>query len=195
MKNRLFIFEGPDAVGKTTLAIHLARHIKGLVWHMTCTKLLAPAMKDYQLNAIENARENLPAMSVVFDRLWPSEICYGNVLRPASMVNLTPVRMETSKLDPVYVFCLDEKGAESAADRHESMQDPAHPYDRETYLQIYAEYEKLVAHLKGQPGHNVEVRYFDSRIVDMPAVHQYNFGFCEALRQKYLNSVSVNPNF
>lgn len=188
-ETRVFIFEGPDAVGKTTLAKHFAASIGAVYWHMTCTSKLAPAMLDYQLNAVANANANIDRCSVVFDRLWPSELCYGKVFRPDTMINPSVIRAEISKLDPVYVFCFDEKGAEAAADRHEVMLDSAHPYKREDYLQVYREYAELytlMVEANANIGLHVESRYFDDRIVDQAAIDNYNEGFCQALAAKYL---------
>lgn len=188
-ETRVFIFEGPDAVGKTTLAKHFAASIGAVYWHMTCTSKLAPAMLDYQLNAVANANANIDRCSVVFDRLWPSELCYGKVMRPDTMINPSIIRQAVSELDPVYIFCLDERGAEFAANRHDQLIDPAHPYDRAAYLRVYREYEelhKLMAEADPKTAPHVETRYFDDRIVDQAAIEQYNEGFCRALVAKYL---------
>jgi thymidylate kinase len=190
MQGKLFIVEGPDACGKTTFAKQLAESLGGIYWHMTCTKLLAPAMADYQMSAVSNAEVNLIAGShMVFDRLWPSEECYGKVLRPNTMINPAAIRHAVSKLDPAYIFCLDSapgtEGAYRSSRRHQQHLDPAHPYDEETYLSVYANYWQLYNTMRETNPDNVVVKPFDDVIVDHHQIAQYNDGFIEAIVNKF----------
>ena len=50
----------------------------------------------------------------------------------------------TDFLRPVYIFCMDPNGAESAERRHQANLDPAHPYSKEDYLKVYRKYEGLI---------------------------------------------------
>lgn len=187
MKSQLFIVEGPDAVGKTTFARHLAKELGGVYNHTTCTSKLAPAMLDYQLNVLSNAQINLNAgHHVVLDRLWPSEACYGPVLRPDTMIDPQRIRMVTSNLDPVYIFCLHEHGVDAAIKQHEANLDPAHPYNQEVYMQIYRGYEVLAMAMQNTtPGKDrVIMRYFDPRITDQAKLDEYNQGFIHAIVNK-----------
>lgn len=192
MEGKLFITEGPDACGKTTFSKHLATELGGLYWHMTCTRLLAPAMADYQLNAVENAKVNMDFGShVVFDRLWPSEACYGPVLRPGTMIDPTPIRHAISKLDPVYIFCLDSapgiEGARRASARHQRHLDPAHPYDEETYLRVYMNYWELYQSMRADPyfKDRIVLRPFDENIVEQAAIDKLNDVFIDAMMKKF----------
>lgn len=189
MKPTLFIIEGPDTCGKTTFAKSLSAHLgESVYWHMTCTKTLAPAMLDYQLSAVENAKVNLGhGKHVVFDRLWPSELCYGKILRPDTMINPDRIRTEVSELEPVYIFCLDsvsgEAGADRAVKRHKAHLDPAHPYDDAPFKAIYMEYLNLSGKMRMHPvTHNrTFIRPFDEKIVDHQEIAKYNHQFIEAL--------------
>lgn len=142
---KLFIVEGPDACGKTTLAKELARDMGGIYWHMTATKhLTGEAQFDYQLNAIENIRQNLQSgKSVVLDRHWPSEYCYGSILRDITWEDVIPIRTAMDALNPYYIYCMD-KNAETAMKRHKGLIDDAHPYSEEQYLAIYDSYMKFI---------------------------------------------------
>jgi thymidylate kinase len=117
-------------------------------------------MTDYQLNAVENVEANLRAgRHVVLDRHWPSEHCYGSHLRKETMIDVNPVRQALTELDPTYIFCMDQDGANAAADRHELHLDPAHPYKREDFVAIYQNYRDLITGMR-EGGEPVHVRRF-----------------------------------
>lgn len=139
LKPKLIILEGPDGVGKTTLGLHLARHFDGMFYHCTATKTLIPAMRDYQLNVLENIKHNIAlGRTVVIDRFWPSEMIYGGVLRPNNPHGFSwqELRDECFKLDAFYVVAV----CESAIARHKVEKDPAHPYEDSVYAKIHREY-------------------------------------------------------
>ena len=191
-QKRLIIVEGPDACGKTTFAQQLADMLGGVYWHVTCTKTLAPAMLDYQLNAVANAQANIMnGQHVVLDRLWPSEYCYGPVLRPDQPIDTDRIRFEASALSPIYIFCLDsaagEPGAVRAENRHRRHIDPAHPYDAETYLRVYRNYEALYKELAQdeRTRETTIVRPFDERIKDQDALGDHNHAFISAIVRKF----------
>ena len=145
MSARLIIFEGPDACGKTTLSKTTANEMGAVYWHMTCTSKLAPAMHDYQTNAVENIIDNLKAgRDVVIDRLWPSEFCYGSHFRGITMMDMEFIAQSVAELNPTYVFCMDEDGVHTAEERHRAHLDPAHPYAPADFKCIYGNYEKLI---------------------------------------------------
>ena len=142
---RVFIVEGPDACGKTSLARALAKRFDAVYIHMTATETLIPAMADYTANMIENAKVNLAqGRSVVFDRAWISELCYGGVFRGTVFADVADQAKAFNELKPTTIFCMDPNCAEVAADRHEEHLDEVHPYSREDYLKVYAEYENLM---------------------------------------------------
>jgi thymidylate kinase len=163
MEPLLFIVEGPDACGKTTFARELSRFLGGVFWHMSapCNTPINEAIMAYDRNALENAEANLKdGRSVVFDRHWPSEVAYAPVFRKDGVRDeIHTVAAEAALLRPVYVFCMDPNGVDSAAARHEEHQDPDHPYNPADYREVYKNYLKLI-HSMIEEGHTVVVRDF-----------------------------------
>lgn len=188
----LFVFEGPDAVGKTTQAQIMARLLGCPYFHVTCTKSLAPAMTDYQVNVVQNVKHHLDGgNNYVLDRLWPSEHCYAPVFRSESawQDSVDRIGQELMGIPVVYVFCLDEKGAANAADRHEKMLDPAHPYKREDYIKVYNRYANLSKLMFEQNAAPVERLYFDDRLLvaDKRSIIAYREAMATALIKKYID--------
>ena len=161
-KNRLIIFEGPDCVGKTTLSLAVAKTMKMPIAHLTCTTKLAVGMVDYQVNAIENAKTNmdLHGCGYVLDRHWPSELCYGAHFRGIQRPDVAASIEAAEKLNPLYVFCMDAKGVESAVARHRENSDPAHPYEDKDYRIVYSNYELLIRRMRDELK-DLQVIYFD----------------------------------
>lgn len=159
MKPKLFILEGADRVGKTTIAKYLARYYDAIYWHMTCSSTLAPAMLDYQSNCLDNIIDNmLMGRNVIIDRHWPSEVCYGSVLRKVD-TDLIRKRFEGKlrELGARYIFCFNPK----AGELHEADKDPDHPYDADIYDEIYRNYYDLYIDMKEvyPPGHIIDYDY------------------------------------
>lgn len=137
---KLVILEGADGVGKTTLGKFLAKHFQGFYFHATATKSLIPAMRDYQINLMENIEENVAeGRTVVMDRFWPSELIYGAVFRPDNPYGFSYSEIETrcEACDALYVCCFSN----TAIARHSDRKDPKHPYSDEEYLHVYRMYE------------------------------------------------------
>lgn len=143
MKPRLFIVEGPDCSGKTTLAKHLAVQKEAVYLHASGAKSLHEAMQDYHESLLAIAKANLAmGRNVVMDRFWPSEVVYGQALRPATHTLLYDVDKIIAMLeghDVIYIFCDDPE----VLQRHASQQDPDHPYDSPTFGRIVVNYLQL----------------------------------------------------
>lgn len=137
----LIILEGADGVGKSTLGRALALHLGGFYFHATATKSLIPAMRDYQVNLMENIEENAATgRCIVMDRFWPSELIYGAIFRPDNPHGFSHQEMEArcDKLNAIYVCCFSD----TAIARHEAgHKDPKHPYDDTSFRKLYAMYE------------------------------------------------------
>lgn len=147
MNPRLMIIEGPDAVGKTTLALFLAKYFDGVFLHCTASQALCTAMNDYHLSIMTSAETNIIKLHrpVVIDRFWPSELCYGKVLRPGNpyYYNWGLMEEKVTKLGGIYVFC-DSK---TALERHKKQVDADHPYSDDIYIAIRAQYHSLLSAL------------------------------------------------
>jgi thymidylate kinase len=78
---RLFIFEGPDGVGKTTLAVALAKKLDAHYAHLGPFSTITDgrALADEYYNAMMPATNG--ARDVVMDRSWISEVPYGIAYR------------------------------------------------------------------------------------------------------------------
>ena len=103
MNRKPFIFEGPDACGKTTLAKAVIERYGGQYIHLTLELHLVEA----QWQALVSAA-NYPGITII-DRHWVSEQVYGTVYRGdcAATNSHAPWQVNFfAQLDGTYVFCL-----------------------------------------------------------------------------------------
>ena len=75
----IFILEGPDNGGKSTLAKALARKCGAEIVHSTYR--FKGRMAAYHLAQFRKALRIAQNKPVVLDRWWPSEVAYGNTFR------------------------------------------------------------------------------------------------------------------
>lgn len=148
-KPKLIIVEGADCTGKTSLAKFIAKRLGAAYMHATGHKTLHGGMVAYHKNILENARAcmEVSGISVVLDRHWPSEMCYGVNLRYEQHVKTGYFSGEffgdIQSLGGRYVFCFSDK----ACDRQITSPDQTHPYSREEYDKVYRDYEKVFTSL------------------------------------------------
>lgn len=142
--SNLFIVEGPDATGKTSLAKFIALKQNAVYFHAAGKKSLHLAMLEYHVNMIENAVVNLAnGHDVVFDRHWPSEWCYGQVLRKHisdRYYNFGMIDHLLRDIAPIYIFCHSDESFKRMAMSHDGQD---HRYSKSDYVQIYGEYNQL----------------------------------------------------
>lgn len=119
-KYPIFVFEGPDGAGKTTLAMELKELLDARYIHLTYR--FKDKMHLYHTAAIKLAARLANKQPVIVDRWWPSEIVYADVYRGGSKFAKHYLLLEhiATLHGVVYVMCL--------------------PKDRERYLKHY---EKL----------------------------------------------------
>jgi hypothetical protein len=156
-KPLVFVIEGPDCMGKTVLAKQLAITLKAAYFHATAKGTLQVAQIDYMRNILYNVKTcvTITGVDVVMDRFWPSEVCYGPVVRPFGRCITLPGLVSSSRqpfpsqeifarlqeLDPVYIWCISPwKQAEK---RYLENVDGSHPYPIDKYQEIYENYSKL----------------------------------------------------
>lgn len=142
MTPKLIIVEGADCTGKTSLAKFIARRLNMIYLHASGHKSLHPGMLAYHLELIKSVEFNVSlGRAVVMDRLWPSEWCYGRVLRAhvSEHYKYDRVWKALAPLRPTYIFCFSDK----AHDRQIADPDNDHTYDSSEYSMIYGEYRAL----------------------------------------------------
>ncbi len=148
---KLIILEGADGVGKSTLGLRLAREMGGFYFHATATKTLIPAMRDYQINLMENIEDNAKlGRCIVMDRFWPSELIYGSIFRPDNPHGFSFRELEArcDALDTIYVCCFSD----TAIARHEAgHKDPKHPYDDTSFRKVCGMYDAFYSDNAGNP--------------------------------------------
>lgn len=168
-KPLVFVVEGPDCMGKTVLAKQLAITLKAAYFHATAKGVLQIAQKDYMQNILHNVKTcaSVTGVDVVMDRFWPSEVCYGPVLRPQGRLislpglvsNIRPafpsqeLFASLQALDPIYIWCISPW--QQAAQRYKENIDGTHPYTLDQYQQIYENYSTLAQKMldDGVTGH------------------------------------------
>jgi len=122
----IIILEGPDGVGKTTLAEELCGQLDATYLHLGYR--WKDNMFDYHTAAIRfAARQNKP---VVIDRWWPSEAIYADVYRKGSKWPLQGRMADriARKFGAVYVYCMPDaqhakRFEELKKNRHEMYDD------------------------------------------------------------------------
>lgn len=119
-KYPIFVLEGPDGVGKSSLAKELTTLLGGRYIHLTYR--FRDKMHLYHYAAIRLAAHLAQHQPVVMDRWWPSEIIYADVYRGGSPFIKHYFLLEhiATEMGVTYVMCL--------------------PKDRERYL---SNFEKI----------------------------------------------------
>ena len=104
----IYILEGPDGVGKTTLAkkikeiegkkvfyMHLRVHKNMRLWHTASARLAIKKHKEGRLDII--------------DRHWPSEQCYSYIFRRGPSYDPIDIYHWLKKAGTKYIWCLPSK--------------------------------------------------------------------------------------
>ena len=104
----IYILEGPDGVGKTTLAkkikdiegkkvfyMHLRVHKNMRLWHTASARLAIKKHKEDRL--------------VIIDRHWPSEQCYSYIFRRGPSYDPIDIYHWLKKAGTKYIWCLPSK--------------------------------------------------------------------------------------
>jgi len=177
-KPKLFIVEGCDATGKSTLAKHLAQKLGAAYFHSSAKGALKVAQKDYLFNILDSVEQtmygsNLP---VVLDRHYLSEMCYAPVMRPRgqpilageivsinkSLVPTGEMFARIQQLNPIYIVCLSDKALEN----HRENVDKDHPYSDAQYVAIYNNYIKVVRQFVNDsiPVHVYDIAQWDKNV-------------------------------
>jgi len=114
--NRIFVLEGPDGCGKTTLAKQMMFLMRGLglyPYYRHFTYPLWPNVSDYMANIMVDAVNQIKHGPVILDRSFISDMFYSRVFRHNRGIMLEDGMAETLDLllqrnDVVTVVCLPE---------------------------------------------------------------------------------------
>ena len=83
MPGQIIIIDGPDAVGKTTLANSIMKRVPNTKY-LHLTYRFKDKIFDYHTAAIHLASKWSMKHNVIIDRWWPTEACYASVYRNTS---------------------------------------------------------------------------------------------------------------
>jgi thymidylate kinase len=107
-KYPIFVFEGPDGAGKTSLSEEMQKMLGGRYIHLTYR--WKTKMNLYHYSAIRVAAHLAQNQPVIIDRWWPSEIVYADAYRGGSKFAKYYLLLEhvANKMGVVFVMCLPE---------------------------------------------------------------------------------------
>ena len=116
---QIIVLDGPDAVGKTTIAKEFIRKFPN-------TKYIHNGYRwkdkifDYHTAVMKLASKWAMTHNVIIDRWWPSEACYASVYRNTSAWPLQGRFHErlALKYGVIYLLCLPDQ---NTLDRHTEM--------------------------------------------------------------------------
>jgi hypothetical protein len=145
----IFIIDGPDGAGKTTLARQLTSPRGKRYAHEGPPPPTKGRLVDYYIRKVEDAVADKSGLAglAVFDRLAAGEIVYGQILRGMPRVSLDEYLEEflprTRKLGAVHVLCLPPLEAARAAWRARAAKGQEMFSDVETYDRSWRLFESL----------------------------------------------------
>lgn len=155
----IFVLDGPDGVGKTTLGKRLAERTGGKYLHLTYR------WKD-KINLYHDAAIRWAARqkeTVIIDRWWPSEAVYAKAYRGGSTWPLYGRMAErvAGKFGVLYIYCLPDS-VEEAVDRHRKLKN-----EREEMYDDIADVAELYLKLwNGSKTHEDKGQYLDQLILN-----------------------------
>jgi thymidylate kinase len=108
----IYILEGPDGTGKSTLAAAIAEKTKGHILHSTFNKDWD--IEEYHTEIMEAAIDLNRYQDVVIDRWAPSEFVYGKVFRgKPSYDSSILVEEYFGQHDITWIYCRNDNAVEN----------------------------------------------------------------------------------
>ena len=105
--SKIFILEGADGTGKSTLANEIALQTKGHILHCSYDK--SWDIEKYHEHIMQAAQSLAQYQDVVIDRWAPSEWVYGNVFRGGESYDVFKLIEELKHIDNiVWIMCRND---------------------------------------------------------------------------------------
>lgn len=156
----IYILEGPDGVGKTTLARAIQDKTKGHLLHASFDKEWDIEM--YHLQLIDVARELNEYQDVVIDRWAPSEYVYGNVFRDGPSYDASKmIENRTQDGDVKWIYCRNDNAVQNHLKNREERKEMFNDMSK-----IVEEFDKYVEYTSNNWIHIPWITY-DYDKVDM----------------------------
>lgn len=106
----ILIIEGPDGSGKTTLAEQLSKQTGYPIVHRS-----QPKTDEEKKRMMGQYIQDIKAgKNVIWDRCWYSEMCYGPVMRDASVITypqMYELEAMLAKTGAMIIYCTGPKAA------------------------------------------------------------------------------------
>jgi thymidylate kinase len=169
--NKLFIIEGPDECGKTTLALSMAERLRGIYFHCTATPDLFTGLRDYHHNILDNVEQNLKlSHPVILDRHWCSEVVYGKLFRPEREYLYSDILKRIKDMDGRYIFAFSPTAAKRYAEGHI---DPAHSLTEAQFRTVWDGYVSLRQRMMDEWEIPIKVYMLDEDGKDDLTLHKF----------------------
>lgn len=131
----MIIIEGPDLAGKTTLCKELVKRIPGSIYQH-----LSRLPEDFDVYHGHVGLMPMGHPRVIQDRLYMSEVAYGNVCRGSTKIDTETYRLldaHARLVGAVHVLLLPDSATIKERWRENEM------YDLNTVLKVCDEYERI----------------------------------------------------
>lgn len=144
----IFVIEGPDGAGKTTLAEALRDYLGARYIHLTYR--WKDRMHLYHGAALRLATRLAQNNPVIIDRWWPSEIVYADAYRGGSKFAKYYLLLEhiANKNGIVYIVCLPKDRERYLAQFERLKAERTEMYD-EGMQRVYDGYDEMWKHYLG----------------------------------------------
>jgi len=107
----IYVIEGPDGTGKSTLAAAIAKKVNGQVLHLTYKQ--TKSSERYHIIFMQAAQDlDDIGIPVILDRWVPSERVYGNVFRKGERFNTDKV-IKAYGNGVVWIYCRNDNAVEN----------------------------------------------------------------------------------
>jgi hypothetical protein len=145
----IIVLDGPDGVGKSTLAAELAMQLGAHVTHLTYR--WKTKMFDYHTAGLFNCLYHAQFKPVILDRWWPSEVVYADAYRGGSRWPLAHRMFEKAALKHAitYVFCIP-KNKRAYLEHFDELKGKRTELFNEGMERVYDGFCKIFARMSGE---------------------------------------------